>query len=257
MTAIKVSIVIPCLNSHEIVRRQLLHWRRIGMPTPDVEIIIMDDGSDPPLLGQVSWPWQGSVRIIPTNDFRPWTWALARNAGARLARGEYLLMTDMDYILPRAAIDAARAFTGDKLRFKREFGVLDKDGNFTQDFATLNAYGLPWERIQNKGAKMPPHPNNFSIRRQLFWEMGGFREDLIDKPYPQGEDRWFKRKWIEFCDAGLAKESDRDDRPTIYMFPNGQFCGDVDFNPNNLFHDLSRKNDFNPAHLKLAGAASG
>jgi hypothetical protein len=253
---IKVSIVIPCLNSHEIVRRQFLHWRRIGMPTPDVEIIVMDDGSKPPLESRVSWPWQGSVRIVPTNDFRPWTWALARNAGARLARGEYLLMTDMDYILPRGAIDAARKFTGDKLRFKREFGVLDENGVFKNDFKTLQAYGLPLKRIQNKGSRMPPHPNNFSIRKELYWQMGGFREDLLDKPYPQGEDRWFKRKWVEFCDKGLAKESESDDRPTIYMFPNGQFCGDVDADPKKLFHELSRKNDFNPAHLKLTGAAN-
>lgn len=267
---IKVSLIIPCLNSHEIVRRQILHWHQIGMPTPDVEIIIMDDGSDPSLLGRVSWPWTGSVRIIPTNDFRPWTWALARNAGARLARGEYLLMTDIDYILPRAAIDAARKFTGDKLRFKREFGVLDEDGVFRNDFATLNAYGLPWERIHNKGAKMPPHPNNFSIRKDLFFKFGvgdwkysreietqgGYPENLFQKVYPQGEDRWFKRLWVRMVNAGFAKESEKDDRPTIYMFPNGQFCQDVDFNPMGLFHKLSRKNDFNPAHLKLTGAAT-
>lgn len=162
-------------------------------------------------------------------------------------------MTDIDYIITRQCIDAALVFEGDKLRFKREFGVLDEHGKVTQDLDVLRKYGLPQERIDRKGVKMPPHPNNFSIRKELFWEMGGYREDLIHRPYPQGEDRWLKRTWIRFCNEGRAKESDHDDRPTILMFPNGQFCGDVDANPFNLFHGLSRKTEENRAHLKLTG----
>jgi glycosyltransferase involved in cell wall biosynthesis len=247
--AVKVSCVIPVLNSHEIVRRQLLHFARIGLASlSDVEVIYMDDGSDPPIRGGDELP---NFRIVATNDFRPWTWALARNAGAKLATGNYMLMCDLDYIIPRSAIDAALAFTGDKLRFKREFGVLDEEGNFTQDLSVLKRYGLSDKRIAERGVKLPPHPNNFCIRRDLYWQMGGYPEDRIDRPYPQGEDRWFKRRWVEFCNKGLAKESETDDRPMLYMFPNGQFCGDVDFNPMGLFHDLSRKNDFNPAHLKI------
>ena len=253
----KLSLVIPILNSHEIVRRQLLHWDHIGLTTdaddPPAEVILVDDGSDPPIEEFTKGlPGLGrNLRILATHDYRPWTWALARNFGAKHAQGDYLLMVDLDYILPRIAIDTALAFTGDKLRFKREFGVLDENGIFTQDFATLNAYGLPWERINEKGARMPPHPNNFCMRRKLYLEMGGFREDRIGTIYPQGEDRHFKRKWIQFVESGKARESEADDRPTIFMFPNGQFCGDVDHNPFGLFHTLSRKNDFNPAHKKL------
>jgi hypothetical protein len=29
------------------------------------------------------------------------------------------------------------------------------------------------------------------------------------------------------------------------MFPNGQYCGDVDYNPFNLFHALTRKTEYN------------
>ena len=42
----RLSIIIPVLNSHEVVRRQLLHFERIGLP-PDTELILVDDGSDP------------------------------------------------------------------------------------------------------------------------------------------------------------------------------------------------------------------
>jgi len=44
----KISIVIPVLNSHEILRRQLIHMERFVQD--DTEIIIVDDGSQPAVL---------------------------------------------------------------------------------------------------------------------------------------------------------------------------------------------------------------
>ena len=238
----RLSIVIAVLQSHEVVRRQILHYERLALPS-EVEVIFMDDGSDPPLATDSQ-----AVRIVPTHDTRPWTWAVARNAGARIARGEYVLMTDIDYIVPRAAIDDALAFTGDKMRFKREFGVLDENGEFTQDRDVLACYGLSHERMKAKGVRLPPHPNNFVMRRQLFLDIGGYVEDRVGRPYPQREDGEFKRRWMGLVAQKKVKDSDH--RPTIYMFPNGQFCGDVDANPFGLFHTLSRKTSKNPWNRK-------
>jgi len=235
----KLSIIIPVLNSPEIVRRSLLHYDKMSL-SDDVEILYIDDGSDPPVSGVCK-----GLSIYQTNDFRDWTWALARNFGAKKAKGEYLLMTDLDYIIPKNVIEYARNFKGDRLRFKREFGVLDEHGNFTQDVETLLSYGLLPERIPKRGVKMPPHPNNFCIRKDLYWEMGGYREDRVGWPYPQGEDNWFKKTWLRFVKDGKAEDDDPDLRPTIYMYPNGQFCGDVDYNPFGLFHKLSRKTERN------------
>lgn len=231
----RLSIVIAVLNSHEIVRRQVLHFEKMGVPA-GVEIILVDDGSDPPI--------QAPFRIHRTNDTRPWTWALARNAGARIATGEYLLMTDIDYIIPRQAILDACSFTGDKMRFQRESGVLDENGEFTQDLDVLRSYGLSEERIKTRGRKLPPHPNNFVMRRELFLDMGGYVEDRVGQPYPQREDSEFKRRWTKWVADGKAKDSDY--RSKLYMFPNGQFCGDVDYNPFGLFHNLSRRTSRNP-----------
>jgi len=217
----------------------------------DVEIIFMDDGSEPPITHDGSLK---NFKVVPTNDKREWTWAVARNSGAKIAQGVNVLMTDLDYILPKEAIEDARNFIGDKMRFKREFGVLLPDGSFTQDFEVLNQYGLSKERLANRGTKMPPHPNNFVMNKELFWKMGGYVEDRIGNAYPQGEDREFKRRWSKWMDKGLVK--DHDYRPVIYMFPNGQFCGDVDYNPFNLFHDLSRKTDQNPAMVRTGQVVS-
>jgi len=45
---IRLSIIIPVLNSHEIVRRQIEHFRKMNL-SDDVELIIVDDGSIPSL----------------------------------------------------------------------------------------------------------------------------------------------------------------------------------------------------------------
>jgi hypothetical protein len=226
---VKVSIVIPVLDSHEVVRRQMLHFGRIGLPAmDDVELIIVDDGSDPPL------DIPGWAKVFCTNDPRPWTWALARNDGARIAQGQYLLMTDIDHILSKELIDYVRGFDGQKVQFKREFGVLDENGLFTQDMAVLKQYGLKLDTVDVK-----PLPNNFAMRRDIFWKLGGYREDLVERPYPQGEDRLFKAAWARLVARGESQVSTH--RPTIYVFPNGKFCGDVDANPFGLFHSLSRK----------------
>lgn len=226
-----LSIVIPVLDSHEILRRQLLHFENIGIPD-DTEIIIVDDGSNPPLRYQGALP----VMILPTHDTRPWTWALARNAGARLATGDYLLMFDIDHIVTRPLIDKVRTFGGIKMQFVREYGVLTEDGILTQDRDILEQYGLPKDRK----LQFPPLPNNFAMRRDVFWELGGYREDLVDRPYPQGEDRLWKKTWYNYERKTGARCHPY--RPTIYMFPNGYLCGDgnVDFNPFGLFHKLSR-----------------
>lgn len=238
----KLSIVVPVLNSHEIVRRQYLFFRRMGLPD-DVEIIYVDDGSKP----RIQYPEyeNRNFRILATHDYRPWTWAPARNAGARIAQGKYLLMTDLDYIIPIETIEAALDFNGDYMGLRREFGVLDEEGKFTQDPAVLIEYGLSPDRITARGTKIPAHPNNFVIRKDLFFEMGGYREDLIGREYPQGEDNFWKKTRKQWQAAGKLVESEQ--RPTIYMFPNGRWCGDVDYNPGGLFHNLSRKSSKNPS----------
>ena len=42
----KLSIVIAILNSHEIVRRQLLFLKKMDLPN-DIEVVFVDDGSRP------------------------------------------------------------------------------------------------------------------------------------------------------------------------------------------------------------------
>lgn len=253
----KLSIIVSILNSHEIVHRQLLHFEKMNLPD-DVEILYMDDGSDPPLSmfdGRLK-----NLRIIPTNNpkgeegvaagnFVDGRVGMARNMGARLAKGEFVLMTDIDYIIPKESIEAGRVLTYDKEGFRRKFGVLLEDGSATEDIDILRQYGLLEKRIKERGNKMPPHPNNFIMRKSAFFGIGGYREDRVGWAYPDGHDRWFKREWMRNYNDGKVTLSPT--RTTLLMFPNGWYCGDIDYNPFDLFHGKTRKNEKWPPPLSV------
>jgi len=233
---LKLSIIIAVLNSHEVVRRQIEYFKKMNLPD-DTEIILVDDGSDPPLSAPDCK--LRNFAIYATGDTRPWTQPIARNKGARLAKGERLLFTDIDHILSQDLINTVKTTPFRFLRFQREFGVLLEDGTFTQDIDTLKTYGFPVKRLVTRGLRLPVHSNSFSITKDLFWRIGGMPEDRIT--YPNREEAVVRKKINQLVRAGKIRRYNDNDRPTIYMFPNGGYCGDADFNPFGLFHNLNRK----------------
>ena len=221
----KLSIIVTILDSHEVVRRQILHYRKMVLPS-NMEIIFMDDGSEPPIVGN----GLKNFNIYPTYDKRPWSGHVARNSGARKALGDYLLFMDIDYILPKESINFLMEFNGDRTLFTREFGILDEAGEFTQDLKVLRSYGLKRKYDTNAWT----HRSVFAMRQELFWEMGGFREDLMDRPHPNYIGRDFNDKWKRLAKQG--KVTDNENRPMIYMFPTGKYCN----KDMGLFHSLKR-----------------
>lgn len=236
----KISIVTPVLNSHEVVRRQLLYMDKFLQD--DTEVIIVDDGSEPALKNTSTNP---NVTILYTNDHRPWTWALALNKGIRHAKGEFIVIIGIDHFVSPALLDCVRNFPSERLGFVREFGVITEQGEFTQNKEVLAEYGLNRKKLR-KGVKLGTHNGIFAIRKDVWDKLGGYREDLVDRPYPQGEERDFKKVWGRYA---ADKDFPTVDRPTVYMFPCGYHCnGDVDYDKFGLFHKLSRKSKKNRRH---------
>jgi len=173
------------------------------------------------------------IRIIKTNDARPWTQPKARNVGASKAKGDVLLFTDIDHVIDRKAVDAGRHFKYDYGRFYRELGVLDSDGNLTQDPDTL----MEWGVSQNKATgslHIGCHTLSMYIKADVFNQIGGFREKL--GKHPTHDDGNMKKRLNR---SGLSKCPDHE-RPKIYMIPNGRFSGDKNANPHGFFHKLCR-----------------
>jgi len=235
---VRVSIVISVYQSYEAVRRQVLHFAHMPLPD-DVELFLVDDGSDPPhMLSDYDLP---GMSILYTNNKLAWTQGLGRNLGARAATGEYLLFTDIDHILSAEAIAAVRAFDDDRMMFPRYLGVLLADGTLTQELPVLYEYGLNPARMQTqRGLYASVHMNTFAIRHSTFAELGGYPEWACIRGYHprsrQGDDCHFNARWNRWSAVhGVTLQMG----PPIYMFPVGRYHIRGETNPMGLFHTLS------------------
>lgn len=226
---IKISIVIPVLNSHRAVARQLKYFKKLKLPDT-VEIILMDDGSYPPLEFVTA---DTNCTIYPTGDFRPWTQPCARNLGVRIARGEYIFMTDIDHIITSEAIKAVEDFDGDKMVFPRSFAVLDNKGNLSIEPRMLFKYGLTRSRYRKRDRRVYTHTNTYAIKKKIFEEIDGYPLRICGRnTYPTRDDRFFYHRYRRHCEAGFCKKAVTG--PEIHVFPASAS------DPMHLFHNLSR-----------------
>lgn len=232
------------LNSHEIVQRQIKHYENIKLPF-SVEVIFVDDGSIPAIM--LPSDFKSNLTVYRTGDRRPWTEHIARNWGARIARGEYLLLIDIDYIVPTETIEACLSFKGDRMNFKRRFGILDENGLLRYDDDTLRAWNLKERWIQEW--YFPGHRSQFLIRKDLFWKLGGYNEALDGTwRITGGAGEKFWRFWQRAERMGKVKL--HPEQPTVFMFPGGKYCNDGIVNKFGMFHNLQRGDEMSVNKLK-------
>jgi len=234
----KVSIVIGFYQSYGAVARQVKYFKAMNLPD-DIEFIFVDDGSNPP--HNIKDYDLKNLRLHYTNEKRPWTQGLARNAGAKLAKGEYLLMTDIDHILSKEAIMAVYNFTGDKMIFPRYLGVLLEDGTLSQEPAVLEEYGADMNRINGRrGLYASVHGNTFAMKKSSFELLGGYDPKHCLYGHYGGRKKtaacFLNRRWNHYA----AKNNIQPVMgPGIYIFPIGRYHVKGKTNPKDLFHNLS------------------
>jgi predicted glycosyltransferase involved in capsule biosynthesis len=219
---VALSLVVAVLDSHEVVRRQLLHLERIMMP--ECELILVDDGSVRP-LAQVCDSVEKSFgfRLHCTNDRRPWTQPKARNVGARLSRASKLLFFDIDHIVTRNVLKACLDYSGDKMHWIRRPGVLSEEGAIVTDQRVLLEHGLA---DQGPGV----HVNSFMIRKEIFDALGAYDERFCGSY--GGDDLDFNARYEDLSRRGLARPAE--------IAGEGYFYPDPAFTKK-LFHSLSRE----------------
>jgi predicted glycosyltransferase involved in capsule biosynthesis len=219
----RLSLIVSVLESYEVVRRQLLHLERLL--TPECELILVDDGSSPPLQATCdSVSKTFAFSLYCTNDRRPWTQPRARNLGSRLASAEKLLFFDIDHILSKEILAESLNYRGDRLFWIRRPGILDERGEIVTDPLVLARHGL-------KGEDGPSvHGNSFMIRKELFHRLGGYDERFCGRY--GGDDIDFNERYEILCRAGLALPAEV--RGEGYVYP------DPAKDAMKLFHSLPR-----------------
>lgn len=239
----KISIIIAILNSHKVVVRQIRHFKKMNLPR-EVEIIFVDDGSDPPLYYQDCG--LGNFKVLFTNDKRPWTQGLARNIGAKEAKGEYLFFTDIDHIITKEAIEEVLNFSGDRMTFYRYFGTLDRYGNIVKDRDSMLQFGLSRSfarKVTEDGSLFcGMHANTYAVKKTVFDEIGGYNPQFCTQGYHMGGHGWSEESYFNAMFRRMLKEgkvSEEVGKSKIYHYPVSKYRDDRDNNPSGLFHKLS------------------
>jgi len=163
----RVSIVIPCFNAGRFLEETVAS--ALTQTHPDVEIVIVDDGSTDSetlkLLNRAAWP---RTRIFHQANQGP---AAARNHAIREATGEYILPLDADDKLhPEYAAQAAQ--------------VLDKDQAVGIVYCKAMKFGVengPWTLPPFSVEKLVIDNIIFCsamFRRRDWAAVGGYRESM-------------------------------------------------------------------------------
>jgi len=188
---ITYSIVIPTRNRHDQLAECLSAVWDLDYPEKNVELIIVDDGSDMPVPPVSSGP----VRHVKPLLIRiPHSGAAeARNRGAEAAHGKYLLFIDDD-CLPHShylrGLDQTIAEHGTAIIGGRTINDLPHNPYSVTSQVILNmAY-----RFYNPAGRQARMliSGNMAIRRDLFLQSGGF----ISGFNLAAEDRELCDRWI-------------------------------------------------------------
>ena len=99
----KVSVILPCYMGQEELALTFAGLSKQTYPHHLLEVIVVDDGSDPPIEIPSKLPFEASVVVQERDGFGL---ARARNLGAEHAEGDILIFLDCDMIPESQLVEA-------------------------------------------------------------------------------------------------------------------------------------------------------
>ncbi len=189
----KFSVVVPTYNRPAYLRQCLNSLRQLEYPTEAFEVIVVDDGSLSP-LGEVVAEVKGLlvIQLLRQTNAGP---ASARNTGARVAQGEYLVFTDDDCQPTPQWLTALEAILGTHPQALIGGCTINALGENLYSTASQLLIDYLYDYFNRAaGGATFFASNNFSVPRQRFNDLGGFDETF---PLAAGEDREFCDRWLQ------------------------------------------------------------
>lgn len=172
-----LSLVMPYYKNPMMLAHQFGVWSAY----PDdvkaqIEIVLVDDGSPQPAADVVRPEGLPPLRIYRVLEDRPWHQHGARNLGAKEAVGTWLLLTDMDHVVPAETMTSLLAM------------LPDANTHAVFTFCRVDAPKLT-PTLNDRG-ELKPHVNSFALTREKYWRVGGYDEDCVG----YGTDSYFRRR---------------------------------------------------------------
>ncbi|HRX81947.1 MAG TPA: glycosyltransferase, partial [Pirellulaceae bacterium] len=174
----KVSVVIPTYNSADFITCALDSID--AQEYPDVEIIVVDDGSTDDTKGIVE-RYGHNIRLVSQANAGP---AVARNRGLREASGKYVAMLDADdWFLPTKFHKQVALLEDNTQLGAVHSGWMLADAS-GREFGTVEPWHVsPKLNVKTWLAYQPVRLGSLLFRREWLTKVGGF-----DKEMRQSED---------------------------------------------------------------------
>lgn len=170
-----ITLVLPYYENGGMLLEQQRIWAGLSEKTRSrLHVIVVDDGSpDDPASRHAKDPGLASFRLFRAGVDVRWNWLFCRNLGVEHAPTEWVVLTDMDHVVPEATWH----------RLMR--GSLDP----------LNAYRLSRVDAPNL-TPYKPHPNTWVMTRHMFRDrIGGYDERFSGYYGTDGEFRSRVEAW--------------------------------------------------------------
>lgn len=154
------TLIMAYYDNRQMLIEHARHWNELPRELArNLHVVIVDDGSPNAPAGDavksITFPTLASVQIWRMLVDVPWNQDACRNLGVKHAPTEWLLLTDMDHIVPPPTWD----------RLMR--GQLDQQTVYR--FGRVSAPTMePYKR----------HPNSWSLTKRTYWDCGGYDERL-------------------------------------------------------------------------------
>lgn len=179
MTYRPFTLVVPYYENPQMFAEQQRVWRGLD---PDVRaalhVVVVDDGSPTspakPHVHPETRQALASFRLFRTGVDVRWNWIFCRNLGTEQATTEWVLMTDMDHVIPNGTW---RRLMRDKIK-------------------PLIVYRLSRVSAPTM-APIHPHPNTWAMTKHMFINRIGGYDERFSGHY--GTDGEFTRRVEEWA----------------------------------------------------------
>lgn len=190
------SVVIPTRNRPGCLERCLEALSKLDYPSDGFEVVVVDDGSEPPADGTSTGKALGSldVRFHRQDSSGP---ATARNLGVSMARGRYVAFVDDDCLPDRDWLRALEASVRDRHDVCVGGLVINDLPENLYSTASQLLVDYLYEVYDSSESRFFCS-NNMCVSATDFLEVGGFDTGFA---LPAGEDRDLCCRWLE---AGKA-----------------------------------------------------
>jgi hypothetical protein len=190
-----VTLIYPYYENAVFFMTQVAGWRQYPASVAShLSAIVVDDGSPVPAVLPDATPFPLALYRIGV-DVR-WNWLAARNIGAHHAADGWMLLSDMDHVVPA---ETAAAIV---------YGQHDPSAVYA------------FSRRDHTGETVSPHSASFLMTRAMFWTIGGYDETLSGH---YGTDGDYRRRLAEHArirvlsDVLVRHEYQGDSSTTRYL----------------------------------------